>query len=119
MSDFDDQALTDAFGSRPPAALSRRERVRLLGEAAQALMRGELPDVEARLFLAGGLSSWLAQGGDLLREYWQVKSSRGSHLTAPAVWQSLHRDEGDDSADLFKSTVSTETVGNEDGKSQR
>jgi len=84
-----------------PAGLDRAARVRLLAEAARDLLDGKLPTSEARLFLAGGLTSWLALGGDLERDFWKIGAPRGSHLTPAAV---LHRDErqtvedGEDSA---------------------
>lgn len=104
--DFDDSALMNAWSpGRIPAAFNRQMRVRLLGGAFSALLRGEMPTDEQRLFLAGGGLAWLEQGGDLLGDYWKVRSCRGSHLTPSAVWQSLHRDEEHDSRDLFKSTA--------------
>jgi hypothetical protein len=70
----------DPFGrSRLPDDFSREGRVALLKEGFEALMRGELPSLEARLFLAGGGVSWLSEGGDLARDYWRVSAPRGSH----------------------------------------
>ena len=58
--------LHDPFSrTRLPAASTREDRVRLVGEAAEALLHGRLPDAPARLFLAGAISAWLARGGDL------------------------------------------------------
>jgi hypothetical protein len=85
---FDLTALQAAIGPTSQA-LDREGRVRLLGEAAKALLAGRLPEPEARLFLAGGLSAWLEGGGDLVRDFWKVAAPRGSHRTAAA----LHRDE--------------------------
>jgi hypothetical protein len=44
-------------------------------------MRGELPEPSARLFVAGALGAWLANGGDLERDYFRVKAPKGSHFT--------------------------------------
>lgn len=72
--------LHDPFNrARLPADFSREGRVALLTHAFEALMRGELPSVEARMFLAGGGVSWLREGGDLVRDYWRVAAPRGSH----------------------------------------
>lgn len=87
---FDDQALRAAIGPRAPAGFSREERVKLLAEVFQALVEDRAPNRAAALFVGGGGQAWLAQGGDLLRDYWKVKAPKGSHLTPSA----LHRDEG-------------------------
>jgi len=56
----------DPFGrSRLPATFDRAGRVALLAECAEALLRGELPRAEARLFLASALRGWLRNGGRL------------------------------------------------------
>ena len=48
----------DPFGrSRLPATFDRAGRVQLVHECASALLRGELPGIEARLFLASGFES--------------------------------------------------------------
>lgn len=74
-----------------PAEFSRRTRVRLLREVADALMRGEAPSREASLFVAGALSGWLAQGGSLERDYLKVSAPRGSHDTAQQLAAELAR----------------------------
>jgi hypothetical protein len=76
-------------GSVLPEGFSRADRVRLLGECARALLRGELPSDEARLFVAGGLSAWLEQGGSLTRDFWRVSAVAGSHHTECYVWRSM------------------------------
>lgn len=75
----------DPFGRAGlPADFSRADRVRLLAEAADALVRGELPSVEARLFLGGAIAAWLARGGrvgSLERDYLRVTQVERSRLT--------------------------------------
>ena len=88
----------DPFGrSRLPATFDRAGRVQLVHECASALLRGELPGIEARLFLASALLSWLEHGGRLERDYLQTASPRGSKATA-AVLARRHRDERQDLA---------------------
>jgi hypothetical protein len=77
--------------SRLPGDFSREGRVRLLGEAFEALARGEMPSQEACTFLASGGCAWLEQGGDLLGDYWKVKAPAGSHHTAPLLWKRSSR----------------------------
>jgi hypothetical protein len=84
--------LHDPFNRvRLPGDFSREGRVRLLGEAFDALVRGEMPSPEACMFLAAGGIAWLEQGGDLLGDYWKVKAPAGSHHTASALWQRSSR----------------------------
>lgn len=75
----------DPFGrSSLPAGFDRAERVRLIAEAAAALLRGELPAPAARLFLAGALSAWLREGtrcGSLERDFLRVTPRERSTLT--------------------------------------
>ena len=75
----------DPFGrSRLPSAFTREDRVRLLAEAAEALLRGEMPAPAARLFLAGALTAWLREGGrcgSLERDYLRVTQRERSKLT--------------------------------------
>lgn len=86
----------DPFGrSALPPAFSREDRVRLLREAAEALLAGRMPSGAARLFLAGALSAWLRDGGcvgALERHYLRVSPPRGSHKTPAAL--ARHPDEG-------------------------
>lgn len=96
---FDDSALLRAIGPKAPATLDREGRVRLLGEAAEALLAGKLPEPEARLFLAGGLLAWLEGGGRLTSTFWKVDPVRGSKRTASALWRARHRDDAEDSGD--------------------
>lgn len=68
---------------------NRQGRVELIGRAAEALMRGELPDEQSRVFLAAGICAWLqSSGGDLIRDHWKVGAPAGSHHTAPFIWRS-------------------------------
>jgi hypothetical protein len=82
--------LSDPFGrSRLPGDFSREGRVALLKDAVAALMRGEMPSPEARLFLAGGVSSWLEEGGDLIRDCWRIAAPRGSHRRPEVIAREL------------------------------
>lgn len=76
---------------RTPArhGFDRADRVRLLAEAADALLRGELPSPAARLYLAGAVAAWLEQGGSLTGQYLRVDAERGSHLTPWALFRRL------------------------------
>src|SRR5438552_14281770 len=93
---FDDSALSAAMGARPPAALNRAGRIRLIGEAATALLQDEMPRAEARLFLAGALLAWLTNGGNLERDFFRIVRPK-SHVTPPVIWRQIraHQDEGD------------------------
>lgn len=86
----------DPFGRdvRLPAAWNREHRVRLLGEVFLALVEGRQPSREAALFVGGGGLSWLSEGGDLLREYWQVSAPRSSHHTPSHVWRAVGSSRG-------------------------
>ena len=100
---LDHTALARAFGrSRLPLTQSVEGRVALLAAAAEALLKDELPGKEARLFLGSALSAWLAQGGDLARDYLRIVRAK-SHRTASRIFQeiqrenSAHQDEGAES----------------------
>lgn len=94
---FDDAALLAVLGGRAPATFDRSGRVRLLGEAAQALLAGRLPGRESALFVGGALLSWLENGGSLERDFFKVTKPK-SHHTPAAIWQQInaHQDEGQD-----------------------
>lgn len=77
--------------------------MRLLGEAAKALLEGKLPEPAARVFLAAGISAWLREGGSLTKHFWKVDPERGSHATAATIW-ARHRDEGELPADPLASS---------------
>jgi hypothetical protein len=86
-------------GDRTPAALTREGRVRLLGEAFEALLDGRTPSREAALFLGGAGMAWLQTGGDLARDYLKVVKPK-SHRTPTAIWREVqasahHPDEGE------------------------
>jgi hypothetical protein len=86
---LDHTALHRVFGrSRAPRSLSIEGRVALLAEVAAALLNGALPSKEARMFVGGALSAWLAQGGDLSREFLKVVIPK-SHRTASKIFQEL------------------------------
>ena len=80
----------DPFGrSSLPPAFDREARVRLLAEAAEALLAGRLPDPAARLFLAGALQSWLRDGGrcgSLERDFLRVTQRERSRLTPQRLY---------------------------------
>jgi hypothetical protein len=76
------------IATRPPRRFDREGRVALLGEAAQALLDGRMPDDEARLFLAGALTAWLQRGGSLERDFLRVVKAK-SHRTPSAIWRDL------------------------------
>ena len=64
--------------------------MQLLGEAAQALMAGRLPEPAARLYVGGALQAWLENGGrvgELERVYLRTSSPERSRLTAPELWR--------------------------------
>lgn len=95
----------DPFGrSSLPPAFDREARVRLLAEAAEALLAGRLPDPAARLFLAGALQSWLRDGGRLgalERDHLRVAAPHRSTMTAARLYArcSNGRATGDSDAD--------------------
>src|SRR5260221_660739 len=99
--EFDDTLLAAALQpARPPASLDREGRVRMIGEAAEALIKGELPARDAALFLGGALLAWLTKGGSLERDYFKIVRPK-SHVTPSVIWQQLqeaaaHPDEGRD-----------------------
>lgn len=87
---FDATALARALGvGHTPAALTREGRVRLLGEAFQALLDDRRPSREAALFLGGAGMTWLANGGSLERDYLEVIKPK-SHRTPAVIWRELH-----------------------------
>lgn len=75
----------DPFGrSQMPAGFDRAARVRLIDQAAQALLEGRLPDDAARLFVAGALAAWLRDGdrcGSLERDFLKVTQRERSTMT--------------------------------------
>jgi len=106
---LDATALQRVFGrSRVPKSTSVEGRVCLLAEAAEALMSDRLPSMESRIFLAGALSSWLQQGGDLSRDYLRVIRPK-SKRTASRIFQEIqrenfdHQDDGQSSSELGES----------------
>jgi len=84
---FTDAALVVALGDRA-------RRVRLIDKVGQALLRGEMPERGAALFVGGALLSWLENGGDLARDYLKVIKPK-SHRTPSVIWQEIraHQDE--------------------------
>ena len=92
MNDFAPPSLfNDPFGrcstgSKADLGLTREDRVRLLGEAAHALARNEMPSDAARKFLADGLLNWLEQGGSLTRDHFRTSGPQGSTATEARIW---------------------------------
>lgn len=82
--------LHDPFGrSQMPAGFSRADRVKLIAEAAAALLDGRLPEPAARLFVAGALDAWLRQGsrcGSLERDFLKVTQRERSTLTPQRLY---------------------------------
>lgn len=85
-----EQQRQDQQQQRDEAA-ERARRVHLLGTAFDALLAGQLPPADARLFLAGAGRAWLEQGGRL-EDYLKVVAPKGSHLNPKNIWRRL-RDE--------------------------
>ena len=74
-----------------PASSTREGRVRLIGEAAEALLSGEMPSREAALFVGGALLAYLRNGGDLLRDYFQIIKP-SSRRTPSVIWTESQAD---------------------------
>lgn len=76
--------------SRLPAGFDRADRVRLIAEAAEALLEGRMPDPAARMFVGGALVAWLRDGGRigaLERDFLKVAAPRSSRHTASELWR--------------------------------
>lgn len=75
----------DPFGrSATPAGFTREDRVKLIAEAAEALLADRLPHPVARFFLGGALAAWLREGGRLgalERDFLRVTGKERSRLT--------------------------------------
>jgi hypothetical protein len=85
-------------GSSLPEGFSREDRVRLIGDAAKALLDGRMPSREAALFLGAGLWSWLHESGNpsaLVRDYWRIGAPNGSHHTPRLLWASFKGAQGE------------------------
>lgn len=68
---------------------SREDRVRLLGELADAVLAGEPPPRNALIFLATALSSWLQDGGSLTRDFLQTAGAQGCTVTEAHLWRRM------------------------------
>ncbi len=75
-----------------PAGLTREDRVRMLAEVSRALLDGKTPSRAAALYVGGAIGSWLAEGGDLAKDFLKV-NRRGSHLTPQRLLARLIGDE--------------------------
>lgn len=88
----------DPFGrTRAPRGLTREGRVALLLEAFEALLAGQLPELEARLFLAGGGLAWLSEGrrvGSLERDFWRVSPEAGCTVTPRDIASAIRSSRG-------------------------
>jgi hypothetical protein len=86
----------DPFGrSSLPSGFSREERVALLDQAADALLRGEVPPDAARMLLGSALRAFLDSGdgrGALEGRYLRITARRGSHETPGAVLARMKQD---------------------------
>lgn len=79
----------DPFGrSRMPGDIDRETRVRLIGEAFEALIEGRMPSPEAARFLGTKGLAWLNGGGSLERDHLRV-IKRHSHHTPARLWALL------------------------------
>lgn len=76
---FNPEALRRVLNGGEPAALTRKGRVALLVEVANALLSGREPTREAALFVGTALDQWLKRGGNLEKEYLQVVKAHSHH----------------------------------------
>ncbi|MCL4182155.1 MAG: hypothetical protein KJ011_01755 [Burkholderiaceae bacterium] len=80
---------------------SREDRVRLIAEAAEALLDGRLPRPAARLFVGGALQAWLREGGRcgaLERDFLKVTQRQRSRLSPQRLYARCARTATDDAA---------------------
>lgn len=90
-----DRFTHDPFGqAQIPATFTREGRIKLLADAADALLAGHQPSPESAMFVGAGLKAWLDGGGDLPRDYWKVAAKAGSHRTPASVWRELQTSSG-------------------------
>jgi hypothetical protein len=93
------------------ADFSREDRVRLLGEFAEAVMCGQAPSKEVAMFVASGLAAWLDRGGSLTRDYWRVAGPQGCTITEAIIWKRMRDGAGASSIrarqDVAPSTLET------------
>lgn len=73
------------LGQAVPLALTREGRLRLLHEAAEALVAGTRPRREVELYVGSVLRAWLACGRSPFDRHARVSAPRGSHRTARVV----------------------------------
>lgn len=102
----------DPFGrSATPAGFTREDRVKLIAEAAEALLADRLPHPVARFFLGAALAAWLREGGRLgalERDFLRVTGKERSRLTPARL---LARCARTATADDAGGTVSTSLYG--------
>lgn len=69
----------------------REQYAQWFAEVADGLLQGKPMSIEARLFVGGAHSAWLADGcrGDLVRDYLHLRPVRGSHRTAAELLRRL------------------------------
>lgn len=75
LPDFGDFGL---LSQRAPRSSSRKGRVALLAECAEALLGGKAPSPEAAAFVGSAIVGWLQAGGSL-EGHLRVGAPRGSH----------------------------------------
>ena len=88
-----------------PRRFDRAGRVALIAEAGRALLAGRLPGHEAALFVGGALMRWLETGGELEKDYLEVRGPAGSHRTASQLWQNLASSEGQQESESADTVV--------------
>lgn len=108
----------DPFGrSALPAGFSREGRVRLIAEAAEALLDGRLPSAPARLFVAGALQAWLREGGRcgaLEKDYLRVTQRERSRLTPQRLYARCCASTATDQDDSGSMEASTTAQGTDE-----
>jgi hypothetical protein len=68
---------------------SREDRIRLIGQFSESVLRGEAPSKEASMLVAAGLAAWLERGGSLTRDYWRVAGPQGCTVTESILWRRM------------------------------
>lgn len=89
MAGPDLRVLELLTGGRPPDGFTREDRVGMLLDFVDAALAGREPDRAALLFVAGGLASWLREGGHLTRDYWRTAGRQGCTLTEAQIARRL------------------------------
>ena len=99
--------LHDPFNrAQLPPAFSREQRMAMIVKAMRTLLNDSSPEAQ---FTAGGVLSWLSEGGDLVRDYWRVAGRAGSHRTPAALWRELSSSGGATGCDADDNLDSMDT----------